>query len=271
MRQNKLSCQINSSVEFFTKPLSGHSLVFWARSTFFPICRQQVATTVEISLLSSWLTWWLFGTVHFKEWREHDSFGLVNACKSSCHYWCVTHCFGWGWVCGSVLAPLPNLPYPSTAACQSHSPCIWFNTNLSVNKFLSQPIKEALEKSGLLLIPHNSSFSLPAFRSSPLLLLWSPMPLLSSYMMLSFSTTLSSLLKWKREKSKARWWLWFQTEKKLSTDSLVSRPACLREVSVWCLLWIPVTLIVFCLKSRQGVCKGLMIKKCMLGKVTGRK
>lgn len=171
---NKFVCGIFHQALVWTK------LIFLGMFHFFPIRWQHVATMVEISLISAWLTWWLFGTVivHFKEWREHVSFGVVNACKSCCHHWGVTHCFGCGWVCGSVLAPLPNLPYPSTAACQSHSPCIWFNTNLSVNKFLSQPIKEALERFGLLLIPYNSSFSLPALRSSPLLLLWSPMPLL---------------------------------------------------------------------------------------------
>ena len=62
----------------------------------------------------------------------------------------------------SLLHLLP-LPHPSAAAC--HSPRVWFNTSLSVNKFLSQPIKEALERSGLLLILHSSSPSLsrPSF------------------------------------------------------------------------------------------------------------
>lgn len=64
---------------------------------------------------------------------------------------------------------LPHLipPYPPThptaVACHCHSPRVWFNTSLSVNKFLSQPIKEALERSGLLLILHSSSLSLPSY------------------------------------------------------------------------------------------------------------
>lgn len=64
-----------------------------------------------------------------------------------------------------------SLPNYLTLLVQSAT-SVWFNTSLSVNIFLSEPIREALEISSFLLILHSSLFVCFCFAFSHHLLHW---------------------------------------------------------------------------------------------------